>query len=282
MTIKETEELTGLPRTNIRYYEQEGLISPARSENRYRDYSRADVDTLLRVRLLRSLDMPLDEIRELLQGGDFTAALRRNLGRLEEKSLSISRAREMTKALLEQGARLDTLDAKVYLSALEAPREAGAAKLCLPWQRFWAWGTDALIVDYLTNLLLAPFGVPVWLDFVLSLGVLFLFVSACLHLFATTPGKAIFGIRVTDLEERNLSFWDAMERTWICLWEGQGLRLPLVSYYFTFKSYMAVGEKPLSWERDSELTHRDNKPWRYVLMALVWVGILILVLGGAL
>ena len=30
MTVKEVEERTGLPRANIRYYESEGLIHPAR------------------------------------------------------------------------------------------------------------------------------------------------------------------------------------------------------------------------------------------------------------
>ena len=43
MTIKEIETLSGLPRANIRYYESEGLISPKRAENGYREYSRADV-----------------------------------------------------------------------------------------------------------------------------------------------------------------------------------------------------------------------------------------------
>ena len=38
MTVKEVEERTGLPRANIRYYESEGLIHPARGENGYRDY----------------------------------------------------------------------------------------------------------------------------------------------------------------------------------------------------------------------------------------------------
>ena len=43
MTIKEIETLSGLPRANIRYYESEGLISPKRAENGYREYSQADV-----------------------------------------------------------------------------------------------------------------------------------------------------------------------------------------------------------------------------------------------
>ena len=68
MNIKEIEERSGLTRANIRYYEQEGLIAPARRENKYRDYSEEDLETLLRVALLRSLGFSLDEIRRLQSG----------------------------------------------------------------------------------------------------------------------------------------------------------------------------------------------------------------------
>ena len=65
MTIKEIETLSGLPRANIRYYESEGLISPKRAENGYREYSQADIDVLLRVKLLRALGLRIDTIKAL-------------------------------------------------------------------------------------------------------------------------------------------------------------------------------------------------------------------------
>ena len=68
MNIKEIEERSGLTRANIRYYEQEGLIAPARRENKYRDYSEEDLETLLRIALLRNLGFSLDEIRRLQSG----------------------------------------------------------------------------------------------------------------------------------------------------------------------------------------------------------------------
>ena len=39
MTIAELERRSGLTRANIRFYEAEGLLRPARRENGYRDYS---------------------------------------------------------------------------------------------------------------------------------------------------------------------------------------------------------------------------------------------------
>lgn len=45
MNIKEVEEQTGLPRSNIRFYEKENLILPLRNEkNGYRVYSEKDVE----------------------------------------------------------------------------------------------------------------------------------------------------------------------------------------------------------------------------------------------
>lgn len=63
MNIAEVERRTGLTRANIRFYEKEGLIAPARSANGYRDYTEADVETLRKVRLLRQLRVPVPEIR---------------------------------------------------------------------------------------------------------------------------------------------------------------------------------------------------------------------------
>ena len=68
MTIKEVETLSGLPRANIRYYESEGLIAPKRAENGYREYSQADIDVLLRVKLLRALGLRIDTIKSLAAG----------------------------------------------------------------------------------------------------------------------------------------------------------------------------------------------------------------------
>ena len=39
MTSKEIESRSGVPRANIRYYEDQGFFSAARGENGYRDYS---------------------------------------------------------------------------------------------------------------------------------------------------------------------------------------------------------------------------------------------------
>ena len=67
MTIKEIEEQTGLARSNIRFYEKEGLLArPERSEGNYRLYGEADLERLRFVMHCRRHGMKLAEIRELL------------------------------------------------------------------------------------------------------------------------------------------------------------------------------------------------------------------------
>lgn len=81
MTIKELEEAVGMTRANIRFYEQEGLLSPARSANGYRDYSPEDAAALEKIKLLRRLHLDLNTLRRL-QAGELTLAeaLEKQLG----------------------------------------------------------------------------------------------------------------------------------------------------------------------------------------------------------
>lgn len=68
MNTKQVEELVGLSRQNIRYYEKEGLLTPNREEgNFYRDYSKEDIRRLKIIKMLRMLDMPLKEIERVLK-----------------------------------------------------------------------------------------------------------------------------------------------------------------------------------------------------------------------
>ena len=69
--IGELAKRTGCLVETIRYYEREGLLlEPARSEGNYRLYRETDVERLQFIRHCRSLDMTLEEIRNLLRFRD--------------------------------------------------------------------------------------------------------------------------------------------------------------------------------------------------------------------
>ena len=162
MNIKEIEERSGLTRANIRYYEQEGLIAPARRENKYRDYSEEDLETLLRVALLRSLGFSLDEIRRLQSGElELAAAMRERSAALESEGQRLLAARNAHKALLYAAALLD-FDIRWLWPA---PDAAGALCTCPVEPEALACALDGLTAEGRT-----PFGVyltsPDYLGFV--------------------------------------------------------------------------------------------------------------------
>ena len=65
--IGQAAQRSGVSAANIRFYEKEKLIAQrATGENRYRIYSDEDLHQLRFIRLLRSLDMSLSEMRTLL------------------------------------------------------------------------------------------------------------------------------------------------------------------------------------------------------------------------
>lgn len=69
MNVKTASPKTGLTKKAIKYYESENLINPAKnSENNYREYTDEDIVRLNLIATLRSLDIPIAQIRSLLKG----------------------------------------------------------------------------------------------------------------------------------------------------------------------------------------------------------------------
>ncbi len=66
--IAQAAELSGVPATTIRYYEDEGLIRPAaRASNGYRTYDDRDVARLRFVSRARTLGLPVGDLAELVE-----------------------------------------------------------------------------------------------------------------------------------------------------------------------------------------------------------------------
>ena len=66
MNIGDVAEASGLPPKTIRYYEDIGLVRPARSENGYRDFSDRDAHMLAFLGRARSLGFSIEDCRTLL------------------------------------------------------------------------------------------------------------------------------------------------------------------------------------------------------------------------
>jgi DNA-binding transcriptional MerR regulator len=66
MRIGELSRHTGVPVRLLRYYEDQGLLSPGRSVNGYRDYERDDIQRVTQIRGLIDAGVPTAIIRDIL------------------------------------------------------------------------------------------------------------------------------------------------------------------------------------------------------------------------
>lgn len=74
--ITEVAKLYGLCTDTLRYYEEQGLLHPHRSEAGYRLYSIDDICNLNVIRALRALDMPIEHIHRYFESQNVAATLR--------------------------------------------------------------------------------------------------------------------------------------------------------------------------------------------------------------
>ena len=133
MNIKAAEERSGVSRQNIRFYEREGLLTPDRNpENDYREYSESHVDILKRIRVMRMVDMPLDQIRQVLEGtlslAEAAQAQKIKLKQQQEQLAVAIRFCEEWTAI----QTLETLDPDQIIARMESPENK--AGLFHQWQ----------------------------------------------------------------------------------------------------------------------------------------------------
>ena len=126
MKINEVEAQVGITKKNIRFYEEQGLLSPRRnSENGYRDYGEAEVAVLRQIKLMRKLGVPLEEIRRMQAGGTVADGMRRHLVTLERERKSLEQSIQLCQTLKDREERLDALDAAALLEEMERLEQAG-------------------------------------------------------------------------------------------------------------------------------------------------------------
>ena len=126
MKINEVEAQVGITKKNIRFYEEQGLLSPRRnSENGYRDYGETEVAILRQIKLMRKLGVPLEEIRRMQAGGTVADGMRRHLVTLERERKSLEQSIQLCGSLKDREERLDALDAEELLEEMERLEQGG-------------------------------------------------------------------------------------------------------------------------------------------------------------
>ena len=108
MTIGEAAKATGLPAKTIRYYEEIGLVSPARGANGYRSFSGREVHKLAFVARARALGFAVADCRALLAlwedrgraSADVRAVAEERLAEIDRRLAELAELRETLAGLV--------------------------------------------------------------------------------------------------------------------------------------------------------------------------------------
>ena len=104
MKIQNVEELVGISKKNIRFYEDQGLLSPKRAENGYREYHEEDIQRLKQIKFLRKLYVPIEEIRLVFSGEiPMEQCLEHRLRDIEKQRADLDEIQMITEELLRSG-----------------------------------------------------------------------------------------------------------------------------------------------------------------------------------
>jgi MerR family copper efflux transcriptional regulator len=117
MNIGDASALCGLPVKTIRYYEDIGLVEPARRDNGYRDYVDSDVGHLRFLQRARNLGFSIETCRSLLKLQED-----KNRESAEVKRIALEHLEEIDHKIQELNALRDTLHDVIDV----CPGDAGA------------------------------------------------------------------------------------------------------------------------------------------------------------
>ena len=288
MNVSQLEAALDMPRASIRFYEKEGLLSPERLANGYRDYSEADLETLRRIKLLRALGLPLEDIKALQEGRlRLSDALRTQEERLRREAAEREAARSLCRTMELEGAEYATLDAGRYLDQLDRLGQTGVTLtppaadslpvVRYPWRRYLARLLDHSLCVLLLNAALVltlrfTFGdgaLNTLIQSYLAWGVQFLLEPLLLATWGTTPGKWIFGLKVRNAHGGKLTFREAAARLTALFGYGEGWSLPGYQLYRNYKCFRACDDgEVLPWDEGLSYTIRDESGLR----GLAWAG----------
>lgn len=71
MNIGEVSDYLKITKKAINLYEEKGLLRPNKNSNGYRLYGEEEIKTLKQIKILRSLDFSLSEIKDIIVNNEY-------------------------------------------------------------------------------------------------------------------------------------------------------------------------------------------------------------------
>ncbi len=127
MLINEVTSIVGLSKKSIRYYEQQGLLSPNRNkENYYRIYNEKDIDSLKKIKFLRELDIPISDIKKLKENKlVLKNCLKKRVKQIDDTLTNYKKIKSFCLEIINREESYDNLDITDYLKEISILNKSG-------------------------------------------------------------------------------------------------------------------------------------------------------------
>lgn len=298
MKVKDIEIRSGMDRSNIRFYEREGFIKPERLDNGYREYTEDDLNKLVWIKLLRSLQISLDDVKSLFSDEkSLLEVLKYQVSDLEETKGDIVYAQQICEKIRQSGSHISELNPYEFLELLEKKavvskhdyftvKKDRLPQVFLPWIRFFARTIDLTVyilfwmsiqVFYLHVPLVNKSVRGVILDVMMIAFFMMIIEPILIFKTGTTIGKSVFGLKIKTYEMTNLSYGDALRRTYLVLVDGLGIFIPVYSMIRLYQSFkLCSDEEVLLWDEGLAYDVKDRNRFRPIVAGGVSLIVLML------
>lgn len=155
-----------------------------------------------------------------------------------------------------------------------------------PWRRYFARAFDTISLGFLGFFMLAYVGYSVTpaiadaffsnlnplVDMILTALMGFTLSGLLLGLIGTTPGKAIFGIRVRNPDGQNLGVTSGLTRDLSAYIKGAALGIPLVLLVPMIMAFNKLKKDgTTSWDQNKYVVTYRKSSWKQTLLNIVGV-----------
>ena len=115
MLIQEVENIIGLSKKSIRYYEDEGLLNVKRNDNKYREYTKEDLKKLKIIKFLRELDVPIRELKLLNEGKlTLTKCMEDRIKKINNLETNYQKVKIMCEEIINNKETFSSIDINNY------------------------------------------------------------------------------------------------------------------------------------------------------------------------
>ena len=126
MKIKELENILSISRSNIRFYEKQGLFFPERKDNNYREYTEQDIEVLKKIIIFRKMGFTVEEIK-LIQNNDlpFAEAIANAQRRIEDEIEQLNGSLKLIKQVAQENLSFDEIDIDEHWNTISESEKSG-------------------------------------------------------------------------------------------------------------------------------------------------------------